>query len=62
MCFSLTWKQRAALRSCHSCRALTKVRRLDIQHPARQDDDFLEIYVPENLLGAFMESLQRSGS
>lgn len=29
---------------------------------ARQDDYFLEIYVPENPQGGFMESLQRSGS
>lgn len=29
---------------------------------ARQDDYFPKIYVPENLQGGFMESLQRSGS
>ncbi|KAK2902307.1 hypothetical protein Q8A73_012053 [Channa argus] len=40
-------------------RALTEVNRLAIQHPAQQDDCFLEIYVHENPLGGFTESLQR---
>lgn len=58
LCFGLTWKQRATLRSRYSrCeRSLAGSRGLSNPAGAWHSDYFPEIYVPEIPQGGFVES------